>query len=264
MDKNLLSQFSKLNSIRRKLNTVFLIVVFSSIALSVSAQKKYTLRINPEWKKKTTQKLSTVINLELNGKKIVTDLTMKFHMTNTAKKHKLYLFDVICTEIKLNANADGTTMSYDSKNPRSNELSKQMHLTYGKLTNSVIKLSLNELGSVSRITSREGADFPFDKTIYIVTELPKQAIGIGESWTSPGEKEQSGVVTETKMTLTEVNEQGYKINVAGKIVLPDKKQVGYIRGFCVLDKKTCMTKIIELTSETTLLDRKLKTITKYN
>jgi len=239
-------------------------VVLAFIALSVSAQKKYTLRVNPDVENKMVQNLSIVLDIDFDGKNFLTDLSMKFDMTNRAKKDSLFLFDVICTEIKAKVDMDGMKMNYDSKNPGSDELSKQMRITFGKITNKTIKFSLDQLGAPSGITLPEGDDdFPFEKSIYIATQLPKQAIGIGDSWTTKGVSNQSGAVNETKMTLVEVNEHGYKINVEGKI-LTGAKQVGYIRGFCVLDKKTCMTKIIDLTSASMMLNTKMKSFIKYN
>ena len=249
----------------KKLKTVFFIVVLAFITLSVSAKKKYTLRVNPDVGNKIVQNLSIVLDIDFDGKNFLTDLSMKFDMTNRAKKDSLFLFDVICTEIKAKVDMDGMKMNYDSKNPGSDELSKQMRITFGKITNKTIKFSLNQLGATSGITLPDGdeEDFPFEKSIYIATQLPKQAIGIGDSWTTKRVSDQSGVVNETKMTLVEVNEHGYKINVEGKI-LTGTKEVGYIRGFCVLDKKTCMTKIIDLTSESMVLNTKMKSIIKYN
>lgn len=247
----------------KKLKTTFFFAVFTFVALSVSAQEKYILRANPDVTKKITQNLVSLIELDFNGKKVVTDFTIKFDMTNTAKKDSLFLCDVICTEIKLSVNTNGTNMSYDSKKPMSNETSKQMHTIFGKLINKSINFSLNQLGSVSNITLPEEIDFPFEKSIYIATELPEHEISIGDSWIAKGIEEQSGAVTESKMTLLEVNDQGYKINVEGKKFFKESGQIGYTHGFCVLDKKTCLTKIIDLTSEVTVLDSKMKTVIKY-
>ncbi|MNN80709.1 hypothetical protein D3C81_1974640 [compost metagenome] len=64
------------------------------------------------------------------------------------------------------------------------------------------------------------------------------------------------------MTLAEVNEQGYKVNVEGKMFGSDAKQVGSIQGFYVLDKKTCLTKITEMTSDVDMPEAKIKTVIK--
>lgn len=248
----------------KKLKTMASTALFALIALSVSAQKKYTLRVNPDEGKKVAQNVIMVMDIETSGQKIVTDLTMGFDMTNTAKKDNSFLFELKYTGINMKMSGEAMEMSYDSKNPEANEFSKQMHATVGKLVDSKISFSIDQLGKSSNITLPEGVNLPFDRSMFenISTVLPENPIGIGESWTSKAESEESGLLIENKMTLTEVNEQGYKVNVEGKMFGSDAKQVGTMQGFYVLDKKTCLTKITEMTSDVDMPEAKIKTVIK--
>jgi hypothetical protein len=241
-----------------------LIAVFVLVAASVSAQQKYALRVNPDEGKTITQNMLMTMDIETRGQQITTDLTMGFTMTNTAKKENSYLFDVKYTGIHMEMNAGGMQMTYDSKNPEANEFSKQMHATVGKLVDNSILFSIDQLGRSADVKLPEGVNLPFDKSMFenISTVLPEQTIAIGESWTSKTESEESGVMAESKLTLIEVNDQGYKVNVEGKMFGPDAKQVGSIEGFYVLDKKTCLTKITEITSNTEMPEAKIRTTLK--
>ncbi|MGJ1410454.1 DUF6263 family protein [Sphingobacterium thalpophilum] len=248
----------------KKRTITSLIAVFAFIATSVSAQQKYTLKVKPEEGKKIAQQVAMTMDIETQGQQIATDLTMGYDMINTAKKEDTYLFEIKYTGINMKMNSAGLEMAYDSKNPEANEFAKQMHATVGKLLENNVRLSIDQYGKSTDITLPEGVNLPFDKSMFenISTVLPEQPVGIGESWTSKTESDESGMLAESKLTLVEVNDQGYKVNVEGKMFGPDAKQAGSIQGFYILDKQTCLTKITELTSDIDMTEVKIKTVLK--
>lgn len=248
----------------KKLRITSLIAVFAFLVMSASAQKTYTLRVNPEAGKKIPQNLVMTMDIDAAGQKMITDLTMGFDITNTAKKDNAFAFDLRYTGINMKMNMAGMDMTYDSKNPEANEFSKQMHATIGKLLEHNISFNVDQLGKSSEIKLPEGINMPFDKSMFenISTVLPEQGIKIGDSWNSKTASDDSGITVENKMTLIEVNELGYKVNVEGKMFGPDAKQMGNVQGFYVLDKKTCLTKITEMTSDVDMPEAKIKTTIK--
>ncbi|WP_312340050.1 DUF6263 family protein [Sphingobacterium sp.] len=248
----------------KKLRIASLMAVFAFLAISASAQKTYTLRVNPDSGKKISQNLVMTMDIDAAGQKMVTDLNMGFNITNTTKKDNTFAFDLRYTGINMKMNMAGLDMTYDSKNPEANDFSKQMHATLGKLLENSISFNVDQLGKSSDIKLPEGVNMPFDKSMFenISTVLPEQPIKIGDSWTSKTESDDSGISVESKMTLIEANELGYKVNVEGKMFGPDANQVGNVQGFYVLDKKTCLTKITEMTSDVDMPEAKIKTTLK--
>ncbi|MDR6734062.1 MULTISPECIES: DUF6263 family protein [unclassified Sphingobacterium] len=248
----------------KKLRITSLIAVFAFFVLAASAQKKYTLRVNPDAGKKISQNLSMTMDIDAAGQKMTTDLNMGFDITNTATKDNSFAFDLKYTGINMKMNMAGMDMAYDSKNPEANDFSKQMHATLGKLLENNITFNVNQLGKSSDIKLPEGINMPFDKSMFenISTVLPEQPVTIGDSWTSKTESDDSGIMVESKMTLIEANELGYKVNVEGKMFGPDANQVGNLQGFYVLDKKTCLTKATEMISDVDMPEAKIKTTLK--
>lgn len=248
----------------KKLKILSLIAVFGFIITSASAQKKYTLRVNPEQGKKLSQNITMAMDIDAEGQKILTDLTMGFDITNTTKKDNSFLFDLKYTNINMKMRAATMEMTYDSKTPDANEFSKQMHATLGKLLENKISFTVDPLGKSSDIKLPEGINLPFDRSMFenISTVLPEQAISIGDSWNAKTESEESGLMVENRMTLVEVSDQGYKVNVEGKMIGPDAKQVGSMQGFYILDKNTCLTKITEMTSDVDMPEAKIRTVLK--
>lgn len=248
----------------RKLHLISCLAVLVFIITSVSAQEQYTLRVNPDEGKKISQTINMTMDIDAEGQQVSTDLVMGFDIINTAQKNNSFIFALKYTGINMKMKAATMEMTYDSKNPEANAFSKQMHATLGKLLESNISFDVNQLGKSSNIKLPEGINLPFDKSMFenISTVLPEQPIHIGDSWTSKTESEDSGLMVENKMTLIEVNDQGYKVNVEGKMFGPDAKQVGNILGFYVLDKKTCLTKITSMTSDVDMPEAKIKTVIK--
>ena len=104
----------------KKLRIASLMAVFVFLVISASAQKKYTLRVNPDSGKKISQNLVMTMDIDAAGQKMVTDLNMGFDITNTTKKDNTFAFDLKYTGINMKMNMAGMDMSYDSKKNFSN------------------------------------------------------------------------------------------------------------------------------------------------
>lgn len=245
----------------------FLILpVLMLFAFGLHAQKKYTLRVNPEQGKTIQHTISINMDIDAGGQSVITDMTFGMDLTNTAKTDSAFAFDINYRQIQMKMNMAMMEMDYDSNNPEANEFSKQIHGSLGKLIGNPIKLNINQFGKTSDVQLPSDMDIPgMDKSMFesITTELPIDPVQVGDTWSSTNTEENSGMLAESKFTLAEVTEAGYKINLSGKIFGPDSNEIGNMSGFYILDKKTGLTTSAEINNSVDTPEAKVKTILKF-
>lgn len=202
--------------------------------------EKVQLRIRPQVG--DTQNMLVTVNMNMdNPEEMDMKMISKMDMEVADKEDEIYTYNMTYKSIKMNMQAGGMTISYDSESEDQGGLGgligEQMKGFFGK----PMVMKMNDRGQVISLDLPGGLDANQTGDMgSVAIPLPEEPVGVGDSWTSERKLDENDVM-KMDMKVTKITVDEVHIETEGQIGEKDEN-TGSFTGEYRIDRKTGFTK----------------------
>ncbi len=170
------------------------------------------------------------------------NMIMNMDLKVTDKQDSLYTYEVKYNSIKMDMDAGGMEMSYDSNAKEQSGIGAVMHDQMKVLLDKPITMKMSEQGKISDFhlpgmaNNQQMADMSS-----ISLPLPSEPVGVGDSWTAERPMEGMGTMKMT-MKVEKITVDDLIIGTNGDISDTSGTKIGDFNGNYKLDRNTGFTK----------------------
>lgn len=235
----------------------FLILSFFALVLNISCSKspdgsvdeqsiesaegdKVLIRLKP--KVGDTQKTLMTMDMSADGAQSMTmNMSMAMDMKVTDFKDAVYTYEVKYGTIKMDMNAGGMEMSYDSSAKEQTGMGAIMHEQMKGLLDQTMTMKMNERGKITDfqlpgLASNQQMDMGS-----ISLPLPEEPVGVGDSWSDERPIQGAGTMKMT-MEVEKITVDDIIIGTQGTINGNNGETVGDFSGSYKLARSNGFTK----------------------
>lgn len=189
-----------------------------------------------------SQKMLMTMDVASQGQQAMNmKMTMAMDMKVTDLTDAVYTYEVKYGSIKMDMDAGGMQMSYDSNAKEQTGMGAVMHEQMKVLMEKPLTMKMNERGKVTDFTMpgmQSGQEMDMGA---ISLPLPEQAVGVGDSWSDERPIEGAGTLKMT-MTVDKITVDDIIIATKGTINGTDGAAVGDFTGDYTLARSNGFTK----------------------
>lgn len=190
-----------------------------------------------------TQKTIMTMDMLSNGaQSMKMNMVMNMDMKVTDKQDNVYSYEVKYNSIKMDMNAGGMEMSYDSSAKEQSGLGAIMHDQMKAILDKPVSMKMNEQGKITEFNlpglanNQQMGDMGS-----ISLPLPEGPVGVGDSWTAERPLEGMGNMKMT-MKVDKITVDDLLIETSGDISDNAGAKIGDFNGNYKLDRGTGFTK----------------------
>lgn len=201
---------------------------------------KVLLRLKP----KVGDSQKTIMTIDMtsggdNGLSMNMSMDMDLKVLEFAEPD--YVYEIKYNSIKMNMNAGGMEMSYDSNAKEQTGIGKNMHEQMKPLFEKPMTMKMSERGRVSDfeipgLTNNQQMDMGA-----ISIPMPEEPVGVGDSWAGERIIDGSGIMKMT-MTVDKITVDDITIATKGTVEGPDGEVAGNFTGSYKLARSNGFTK----------------------
>jgi len=190
-----------------------------------------------------TQKTIMTMDMSADGtQSMKMNMVMNMDMKVTDKQDNLYTYEVKYNSIKMNMNAGGMEMSYDSNAKEQSGMGAIMHDQMKALLNKPISMKMSDQGKISDFSLPGMANNQqMGDMSSISIPLPEKPVGVGDSWAAERPLEGMGNM-KMNMKVDKITVDDLIIETSGDISDTSGTKIGNFDGNYKLDRSTGFTK----------------------
>lgn len=202
---------------------------------------KVLIRLKP--KVGDTQK--TIMTMDVTsdgGQEMGMNMVAKVDINIGAKDGDVFTYNMHYKSIKMDMNAGGMQMKYDSELEKQEGMGVMLHEQFKQFFDNPMVMKMNERGTVTDIQlpgnmdAKQAGDFGS-----ISIPLPEGPVGVGDSWTAVRPMEGTGNMN-MKMTVDKITANDVVIDTDGDLSDSSGNKVGTFTGSYTLDRNSGLTK----------------------
>ncbi|RZF60337.1 DUF6263 family protein [Sphingobacterium corticibacterium] len=227
------------------MKTLFITCLALCVSHITLAQEAVNFKLNPEIGK--LLRFNMFMKTDIDGpKSVIMDMNMKMEMLPAKKENENFTIENIIKTIKADINAEMMTVSYNSEEESTDETTKMIGEQLSRIINKKISSIVSEKGKtidVNLPTSFVAQGFDASSFSKMSPTFPDNEVTPGESWESITEVNENPLFSTIEMTSTflEENDEGYVIDIQGKMLHSSGEEIGTMKGSYTLDKQTHFT-----------------------
>lgn len=190
-----------------------------------------------------TQKTIMTMDMASDGAQSMNmNMVMNMDLKVTDKQENLYTYEVKYNSIKMDMNAGGMEMNYDSNAKEQSGVGAIMHEQMKAILDKPITMKMSDQGNVTDFQlpglsdSQQMGDMGS-----ISIPLPEEPVGVGDSWTAERPLEGMGTMKMT-MKVNKITVDDLLIDTNGDISDTSGTKIGSFDGSYKLDRNTGFTK----------------------
>lgn len=202
---------------------------------------KVIIRLKPEVGK--VQKTLMTLNMDTSGSQSVKmKMDANLDIKVTGKENTVYDYEIKYNSIKMEMNAGGMEMSYDSQEKEHTGMGAIIHEQMKSFFENPMTMKMDERGIVSEfklpgnLSSQQMGDMGS-----ISIPLPEEPVGEGDSWSSSRKLEGTGNM-KMVMTIKKITVDDLIIDTTGDITDEAGAKIGTFVGNYTLDRNSGLTK----------------------
>lgn len=210
-------------------------------SVSSATGEKVLIRLKP--KVGDTQKTLMTMDMNSQGAQSISmNMTANMDMKVTGKEGDVYDYELKYNSIKMNMNAGGMEMNYDSQATEHTGMGAILHEQMKEFFTKPIVMKMNERGKISefQLPGNMGSQQMGDMGSMSIP-MPEEPVGEGDSWSAERPLEGAGIM-KMNMKLEKVTVSDIIIGTTGDIQDDAGNKIGGFSGDYKLDRNSGLTK----------------------
>lgn len=202
---------------------------------------KVLIRLKP--KVGDTQK--TIMTMEMNAEgaqAISMNMNANMDIKVMGKEGSVYDYELKYNSIKMDMDAGGMEMSYDSSSPEQSGMGAIMHEQMKPFFDNPMSMKMDERGNISEfklpgnMSSQQMGDMGS-----MSIPMPEEPVGVGDSWTAERPVEGTGTM-KMNMKVEKITVDDLVIGTTGDMLDTSGLKIGSFNGSYKLDRNSGLTK----------------------
>lgn len=177
-----------------------------------------------------------------DGQAMSMDMVAKIDVNISAKEGDVYTYNMNYKSIKMDMNAGGMQMKYDSEAPKQEGMGAMMHEQFKGFLGKPMSMKMNDRGMISdfqlpgNMDIKQAGDFGS-----FSIPLPEGPVGEGDSWEAVRPMQGQGNMN-MKMTVNKITSNDVVIDTDGDMTDSSGTKLGDFTGSYTLDRNSGLTK----------------------
>ncbi|MFA5618955.1 MAG: DUF6263 family protein [Weeksellaceae bacterium] len=201
---------------------------------------KVLIRVKP--KVGDAQKMLMTMNVNMDEQNMNMNMTSGLDMKVVDRTDSVYTYEIKYNSINMSMKLDGLEISFDSEHQDKDGMGYLIYEQLQPVLNEPTIMTMNDFGEISQVQLPGSLKMEQAGDLNsILLPLPKEAVGVGDTWTSLRELGNDSQM-EMNMQVKKITVDDVYISTTGDIRDNNKGKIGEFDGEYRLDRKTGFTR----------------------